>query len=99
MTEEKLCKAIYSALFAGGSCELGKWFNITIKDKETGKQARLDALVPARGNIKVRIPRRRISNNVVEFQISRITKYNTLHTMGYAEDKIDVNMPRLSIEV
>lgn len=80
MTEEQLCKYIHEALFQKGSCKSNKW--LTVKLISNDKIAIFEAIVPSKGNIKIRKPIRSIRDNLYDYNLYRITKNNTLYDMG-----------------
>ncbi|MCY7933876.1 hypothetical protein MOF37_21630 [Bacillus spizizenii] len=54
MSEQELFDKVHAELFKKGSCSVNKWILIKISDKN--KVALFEAMVPSRGNIRIRKP-------------------------------------------
>lgn len=85
MSEEQLCNNIHEALFQNGSCKENEWLVVKILDNE--KIALFEAIVPSKGNIKIRKPIKHVRENLYEYIVYRITKNNTLYDMGIYTDE------------
>lgn len=85
MTEQQLCKNIHEALFQNGSCKANKWFTVKLEDGD--KLAVFEAIVPSKGNIKIRKPIRHVKDNLYDYNVYRITKNSTLFDMGIYTDE------------
>jgi len=89
MTEQELYNAIDKELFKTGSSKLNVWQ--FVKFEKAGKTIVLEAMLPSRGNIKVRKPikKQRVNCDNQEiwlYNLMRFTKKKTLVDEGFLED-------------
>lgn len=56
MESKELYNHIHNELFKGGSCTPNSWYLVNIVNAE-GKRATFEAMLPNRGNLKIRRPK------------------------------------------
>ncbi len=82
MSEKDLCISIHNAL---NRKRCNTWYIVKIIDGD--KVAIFEAIVPTKGNIKVRKPFKKSFENKYFYNLYRITNKLTLHDMGIVESE------------
>lgn len=89
MTEQQLCTNIREALFQNGSCPVNKWLVVKLEDGD--KIALFEAIVPSKGNIKIRKPIRHVREDLYDYNVYRITgKQQLVHIGTFEGSRLEV---------